>query len=205
MHKIIEKIRLVSKNYISFERWILIERDLSEEMRIIPAEISVEACKGPFDETVEYIRKAFYKGGLDAEEKNEIQAARTHSHFYPHVKFKGRVIGFQKVGSGSIYVRSIRKYLKFRKNIALSYALFVDETFRRKGVAAHLMSFSLIRAKELGFSYVRGQVSAGNRASMALHSRCGFYEIARFWHLRFFFWDFTSLNIGSVRPKSRIR
>ena len=204
MHKIIEKIKLLSKNYISFEKWIVIERNLSEEMKIIPAKVSVEACAGHFDETVEYIRKSFYKGELDSEEKKEIEAARIHSHFYPHVKYDGKIVGFQKIGSGSIYIRSIRKYVKFREDVALSYAFFVDKAYRRKGIAAHLMSFSLMRAKEMGYSYVRGQVSPGNRASIALCSRCGFYEIARFWHFRFFHWDYTTLDIGKADRNNRV-
>lgn len=67
-------------------------------MRIIPAEISVETSKGPFDETVEYIRKTFHKGELDAGEKEEIEAARIHSPFFPHVKFEAGSLGIHDAG-----------------------------------------------------------------------------------------------------------
>jgi hypothetical protein len=58
----------------------LFGRNLSEEIVIKPANLSNQILLNSFCETVEYIRKTFYGGDFDGQEKKELGAAKSCRH-----------------------------------------------------------------------------------------------------------------------------
>ena len=201
---IYKKIKAVSKNYFRIDRWILIERNVDEKIKDVNASIPLQVDYDHFDKTVEYIRKTFYDEDLDEGEKKEIKFAKKYGHFFPNIVHGWKIIGMHKVGSGKVYVRSLRKVSEFSGNTLLTYAFYTDPEYRKKGVASYLMTYTLKIVRNKGFKYVRGQIRPENVASLRLHGKCGFYEIARFWHIRFLWWDFATLDMGKAKTRKRV-
>jgi len=200
---IIIRIKAMARNYIRFDRWILIEKDLSDEITIVPTKTPMQISMDSFSETIEYIRQTFYDKDLDEEEKRELEYAKKYGHFYPNINKDGKIIGFQKIGINELYVRSLRKNITLLKNIMFELSVFIDPNHRHKGLGNQLLKCSLRMAKEKGFQYVRAHVSPKNLGAIKLHSKCGFYEIARFWHIRLLSWDFVAKDIGKLKSAKR--
>ena len=53
--------------------------------------------------------------------------------------------------------------------------IFVEEEFRRQGVAEELIGYAVNRAKEYGAKVIRSGTGSGNVASIRLHEKLGFY------------------------------
>ena len=201
---IYKKIKAVSKNYFRIDRWILIERNVDEEIKDVDASIPLQVDYDHFDKTVEYIRQTFYDEDMDEGEKKEIEFAKKYGHFFPNIVHGGRIIGMNKVGSGKVYVRSLRKVIEFSAGTMIFYAFYTDPNYRSKGVAAYLMTTTLKNARNKGYKYLRGQLRPENVASLKLLGKCGFYEIARFWHIRFLWWDFATLDMGKAKTRKGV-
>ena len=200
---IYKKIKAVSKNYFRIDRWILIERDLSEKIVKIEPKILVQLNCHSIDTTLEFIRQTFYDNDLDAEELKELKLAKRYKHSYPNISYNKKVIAFRKMGSERVFVRNLRKERELPPDTFFTYAGYTDPAYRGKGIYPYLTTCNLKIARDNGYKFARAQVNVNNRAVIRALSKCGYYEIARFWHIRFLWWDFAALDMGRVKTRKR--
>lgn len=88
---------------------------------------------------------------LVAEDTGGIAGYATFGPFRPHE-------GYRQTVENSVYVRGDR---------------------RRQGIAGLLMTQLIADAEQLGCHVMVAGIEAGNLASIRLHERCGFHEVAR--------------------------
>lgn len=201
---IMKKLGAFLKNYLRIERWILIERDLTENIEEVRSKIPCEIQYDALETTLSYIRQIFYENGFDEGEKREIELAKQFDHLFPNIAHDGKIVAFQKVGRGRVYVRSLRKVLGFPSDTLFTYSLYTAPQFRGQKLASYLMTQTLKVGRNKGFLYVRGQINPKNRAAIKLHNDCGFYEAARFWHIRVLHWDCVTADMGQAKVLKRI-
>ena len=82
----------------------------------------------------------------------------------------GMVAGYASFGD-------FRAFDGYRHTI--EHSIYVASAHRRRGIAARLLAALEARATALGKHVMLGGIEAGNVASLALHARAGFVEVAR--------------------------
>jgi len=90
----------------------------------------------------------------------------------------GNIIGFTTVGS-------FRPWFGYRFTVENS--VYVATESRGKGVAKLLMPPLIAAAKEMGLHAIVAGIEASNEASIALHKKFGFIEVAHFKEVGFKF------------------
>jgi len=83
----------------------------------------------------------------------------------------GRVAGFSSFGH-------FRAWPCYRFTVEVS--VYVDTSFRGKGISKMLMKSLIDRAKEMNIHAVVAAISADNQISISLHRSFGFKEVANF-------------------------
>jgi L-amino acid N-acyltransferase len=61
----------------------------------------------------------------------------------------------------------------------VEHSIYVDQAFRRRGIARQLLTAIEGRARDLGKHVLIGGIAGDNAASLALHAEAGFVEVAR--------------------------
>ena len=112
---------------------------------------------------------------------------------------EGRVIGFSTIGP-------FRPWFGYRYTVENS--VYVASNSRGKGVAKSLMPPLIDAAKELKLHAIVAGIEATNEASIALHEKFGFIEVAHFKEVGFKFnrWmdlKFLELIVAPSQPPMR--
>lgn len=82
----------------------------------------------------------------------------------------GTVLGYATFGP-------LRDYSGYRRTGEVS--IYLVEEAQGRGIGRALLEALVERAREAGMHSLQGWIEAGNAASIALHARCGFTEVAR--------------------------
>ena len=61
----------------------------------------------------------------------------------------------------------------------VEHSIYVDQSFRRRGIARALLPVLIERARAIGKHVVLGAIAADNEASIKLHAEAGFVEVGR--------------------------
>lgn len=83
---------------------------------------------------------------------------------------EGEIRGFASFGD-------FRPWAGYR--LTVEHSVYVDEAWRRRGLAQLLLTALIARARQAGKHAMIAGIEGGNHASLALHTRLGFREAGR--------------------------
>ena len=104
--------------------------------QIIP-KIPVEITFDSFEETIIWLKQCPDKWMYHA---TEHKIALQEKHYFPNIRYKGRIVGCIKIGFNNVYVFDYLKIIKFPRKIAYIYDSYIIPEFRRLGLFTYMMS-----------------------------------------------------------------
>lgn len=153
--------------------------DLQEEIKDSPPDRNISVhFDMPYD-TIEYIEK---HGCYNPE---EISTGLPMGHLYTNLKYRGKIIGYNKTGFNSVYIEDFKRVYQFPKNVAFTYDTYINPEYRNRSYGAFLLSKVCINLKEKGFKSIWAHIPPWNNASESMHRKLGFQHqhkmIAYYW------------------------
>lgn len=173
------------------------ERDLSQSIEDFKPKISVEVNLLSNNETLEWLK---HENRVWMIEPREIKLGLEQGHFFPNVKYNGKIIGSIKVGFNKVFILDFKKYITFPEGIAFHTDIYIIPEHRGLGIASYLLTVVMKLLKEKGFMKIRCHIPTWNTASINTHINVGFKKIG---YIRYFkIFGISILTGDPVRLKS---
>jgi len=151
------------------------ERDLSGDIPEALPEVEVTVSCDT-EETVAWIDA---HGEKWMKNKKELAVARRQGHVYPNIRHNGQLIGYMKAGTGKVYIDDFKETVRFPRECAFFYDIYVAEGFRGKGLASFIAARMMRHVKEKGCKRVQLHIPGWNKASLSVARKLGFREFCR--------------------------
>ena len=131
----------------------------------------LEAVRRIYNDAVAHTTAIWNEVVVDLDDRRRWAAAR-RALGYPVLvaEVDGEVAGYGSFGD-------FRAFDGYRHTC--EHSVYVDDRFRRRGIARALVVELEIRARGLGKHAMIAGIEAGNAASIALHAALGFTEVGR--------------------------
>ncbi len=152
--------------------------DLRDKIINYPYEEDIVVNLDERKETIQYIKEYGYYHPM------EIKTGLSEEHLYSNIKYKGKIIGYNKTGFSKVYIQDFKDVYQFPQNIAYTYDTYIDPEYRKRYYGTILLSEVCRYLKLKGFKSVWGHVPPWNKASIALHKKLGFKQhqlISYYW------------------------
>ncbi|MCP4746137.1 MAG: GNAT family N-acetyltransferase [Desulfobacteraceae bacterium] len=130
--------------------------------------------------------------------QKELQTALKEKHYWLNIKHKERIIGYLKIGFGSVYINDFRQIIHFSKDTAFIYDTFVMPEFRNKKVAAYFINEACDFLKTKGFKRVLCHIPQWNRSSMKAYGSAGFKKKKFVRWIKFFGFKKFTYNLANL-------
>ncbi len=131
----------------------------------------LEAIRRIYNHAVAHTTAIWNEVVVDLDDRRRWAAVRRASGFPVLVaEVEGEVAGYGSFGD-------FRAFDGYRHTC--EHSVYVDERFRRRGIARTLVGALEVRARGLGKHAMIAGIEAGNAASIALHAELGFVEVGR--------------------------
>lgn len=130
------------------------------------------------EETIEYIKNYGYYYPM------EIMIGLKEGHLYTSLKYKDKIIGYNKTGYSKVYIEDFKKVYQFPDGIAYTYDIFIDPYYRNRGYGLFLLTEVCKHLRHKGFKSIWAHIPPWNKASEAMHQKLGFEKqkmISYFW------------------------
>ncbi len=152
--------------------------DLQGEVKSFTSDGNVSVYFNTPHDTIEYIKKhgCYYP--------EEISTGLTMGHMYTNLKYRGKIIGYNKTGFNSIYIEDFKKQYLFPQNVAFTYDTYIDPEYRNRNYGAFLLNRVCNNLKQKGFKAIWAHIPPWNKASESMHRKLGFQRqkmIAYYW------------------------
>jgi len=130
--------------------------------------------------------------------EKEDHLAIDQCHYWPNVNTDGLIIGYLKLGYGSVYISDYGKTIEFPRNTAYIYDTFVLPEFRNKKVASYLINETCKFLKNKGFRKVICHIPAWNIPSLRIYSEIGFVRKKEIRWIKIFGLQILTSNPGNL-------
>lgn len=157
-----------------------LERDLSVPLSQVSSRIPVDIDLTSNEETISWIR---INGEPWMNNELEIKTGIEENHYFPSIKYEGKIIGYAKVGFGKVYIHDFRKMTNFPNKVAFIYDTYILPEYRGMNLAPLFVNKIMQFLKDEGNEKLRCHIPAWNTASFRAYSKVGFKK-KRF--IRFF-------------------
>lgn len=125
--------------------------------------------------------------------KREIEVADRYKHFFSSLRFKGKIIGFTKIGIIRTYIADYEREIDLYDDEAFIYDTFVLPEFRGKQKGRFMLLNILGELRKKGVLFVYCHIPPWNIASSTLYQNVGFVRSYHVRYLRLFrFHHFTN-------------
>lgn len=147
------------------------ERDLSEPITDIQPRIPVEFDLYGAQETIGWIKKRKESWIYNP---RELRVGLEEGHFFPNLKYQGKIIGYAKLGRGRVYISDYKKVIQLPEDTAICYDYHILPEFQGKFLSDFVMSENLKLARRLGFKKTQGNIPPWNVAAIRVVRKLGF-------------------------------
>lgn len=123
------------------------------------------------DETLQWLRTKAENWMFNEQEST---VGLVENHYFPNMKYEGRIIGYAKVGRGKVYVQDYHKVIEFPGNVAFIYDTYIAPDFRGLSLAPFFITEIMKLVKQDGMHALRCHIPPWNKASMHAYTKVGF-------------------------------
>lgn len=137
----------------------------------------------------------------------EIDVGLREGHYFANAKLEGRIIGYTKIGLGSVYLYDFGTCLVLPGQVSFLYHVYVDKDFRKNNIAQNLIIAVISDLVPRGYRKMACHIAAWNKPSIRLFESLGFRCIAdvRFHGLFHLLKIWTYRTSGAGRRKISLR
>lgn len=153
-------------------------RDLEEVIGNVSIKDDFDVYFNDPNETIRYIKDYGYFYQM------EINVGLPEGHLYTSLKYKGKIIGYNKTGYRRVYVQDFKREFRFPGNVAYTYDTFIELEYRSRNLGAFLLNEVCKSLKEQGFKSIWAHIPSWNNASISMHQKLGFkrhQQISYYW------------------------
>lgn len=161
------------------------ERGLSLPIPEVTPKLKAEINLFSRDETISWLKKHNERWVYN---RKEIAIASKENHYYPHIKYDGKIIGYMKAGLGRVYIEDYAKAVTLPKGKALIYDTYVLPPYRGLNLAAFMITEMMKLLRANGIEKVNCHIPGWNTASIRAYTKAGFQKVSFVRHLRIFNW-----------------
>jgi len=99
---------------------------------------------------------------------------------------KNRVVGFNMISFGKIFIPSLEKTIQLKQNEAWSYQITVHKNYRNQHIGAALRYKVFYELVKKNIKKLYGATYANNKGALKLADRTGFHVISEIHYKKFF-------------------
>jgi len=147
------------------------KRDLSLPLPEITPKIPVEINLFSKDETLDWLRNNGEPWMLN---QRELDVGLAENHYFPSIKYQGKIIGYAKAGQSRVYIQDYKKTMNFPENTAFIYDTYVSPEYRGLKIAPFLITEIMKFLKNSGVKKIGCHIPSWNTASINSYTRVGF-------------------------------
>lgn len=171
---VVSTIKIIIKNLFCYKKFGWYEKKLLDLSLPIKSKIDVKIDFVSTDEVIDWIREKRIPG---TDNSFEIEYAQANKHYFPGVKYNDKIIGFEKIGFGKIFILDFEGFIHLPDKAAMIYDTFILPEYRNLGMASFLTKESLIYLKNKGFEKIYCHILPTNESSIRSFLKVGFKKI----------------------------
>jgi len=170
------------------------ERGLSTPVNRYDPRVLLKADLSSKDETLQWIENQSIPW---ANNPREDAVGLEQGHYFPNVKYQGKIVGYMKIGYGKVYIQDFKKDILPGEGVAFVYDSYVLPNYRGLGIAPFLMTGVMVFLKKNGFKKVMCHIPPWNHASISFFTKCGFKKTKSIAYFKIF-----GMKIFTTNPET---
>jgi len=181
---VVSTTKIVMKNLFGYKKFGWYEKRLLEEESLqINPKIEVKIDFAATNEVIDWIREKRIPG---SDNSFEIEYAQINKHYFPAAKYNDKIIGFEKIGFGKIFILDFEGFICLPDRVAMVYDIFILPEYRNLGIASFLTRECLIYLRNKGFEKIYCHILPDNESSIRSFSKVGFKKVSNVYFLKIF-------------------